>query len=292
MTPVISAPRLILILLFSSVILIAHVLAEAPEGLKNSSTSPEARRLAARTTIHSRPVTGLDGTFAGVPATTPNWGGAVQANIPSGRFDTIHAQWVIPTASLPPGASGEGVWGVAAWIGLDGIQPPCGGLLQGGSHTYLEVDSSGNQKTGAWIWAQWPPAAPVQFTFEDVQPGHEIEMTIFASTPAKGHVLVQDLTTRKTLDTELFSAGPDNNLCGLFADWIVEDPYDTSKNKYVPFPVFSPVTFSNCVVDTTTSQQTNAAGAGLIKLSQNGQVLAPVTKITDTTVKVQYGPGN
>jgi hypothetical protein len=77
-----------------------------------------------------------------------NWCGLANTNPPSGVWKNVWGGWVVPTVSLRSGQTDSQEPSIAQWVGIDGIGGCNGGLIQGGTVSY--VDGSGAQQNYAW----------------------------------------------------------------------------------------------------------------------------------------------
>lgn len=292
MKRVISRRRLVL--LISYVILIAHgTFAETPEGLQDEFTflrqrHREARRLAGTSpTILSQPIKGFNARQnTSSDTSSPNWAGAVQLSPASGTFDVIVGSWTLPTVSRPSYASGAGTWETAVWVGFDGAGSCTGAILQAGSNSYVDIDDNGAVTNGAYVWVEWYPTPGVSISTIPVAAGDSVQVSIVADqSMAQGTVVIDNLSTGVSDSVIVSSPGPSNNICGMTAEWIVEDPGGALGNL-APFAHFSPVNMLKCAAATTTDAQANVDGAQLLTMTQSGMNLATPYEINSHELEI------
>lgn len=102
-----------------SVLLFSSLLA-----LSEAYPSRLARRVAARSSHPLIPSSVntenlLESTNATHVEYSSNWAGAILTSPPSGQtFNSVSAQFTVPTPSAP--SSGSGSWSASAWVGIDG----------------------------------------------------------------------------------------------------------------------------------------------------------------------------
>lgn len=68
---------------------------------------------------------------------TENWAGAIQEEPPSGLFNTVSANWQVPTISAPPGfdLTEEAYW-LYEWVG---IGSSCDVIVQAGTGSHVKM---------------------------------------------------------------------------------------------------------------------------------------------------------
>jgi hypothetical protein len=68
-------------------------------------------------------------------STTANWAGAIQEAPSSGLFQTVSANWQVPSVSAPPGTTlGTDLYWLYEWVGIDSS---CDVILQAGTGAYV-----------------------------------------------------------------------------------------------------------------------------------------------------------
>lgn len=236
---------------------------------------------------------------------SPNWSGYV---IPSSSAPVtgVSGDWTVPTLNCSDTPSGD----VAAWVGIGGEQWATGGtsgaLLQTG------IDSEcveGAQQNNAW-WEEVPATPNDETTFRNfpVSPGDEIEASVFETTTGAWQTDVSDVNTGltaamitgdvwgvgETSSDEIEDQGSSANYhyYGAYtAEWIVEDPEESSAdpgNPYLPFANFGSITFSNTKSSFTSWSLTPDEEWGIV---QDGVTMAaPTSTSTDGFTVTYTGP--
>ncbi|KAL5114038.1 hypothetical protein ACEQ8H_008094 [Pleosporales sp. CAS-2024a] len=144
-----------------------------------------------------------------------NWAG-IQLDAPStGYYTSVTGRFTAPYPQHV-GSTKQVEWG-AMWVGIDGTTCP-GGLLQGG--LLFSVDKSGEVGWDAWVQF-WPYNMEFFDTF-DINSGDEVRVDITTSSPTKGKVTINNLTTHKGVSKTLI-APKGYPLCRQNVEWIVED---------------------------------------------------------------------
>lgn len=303
MKSVISTPRFVLI--FSCyVILLAHVSAEMPGGLKNATISRgqryrEARRLAG-TTQHS-PSKGLARPDDIIEYFTLEWAGAWQTNIPDspqgpGTFNAVTAKWRIPAVQLPPNPGSPGkVWEVSAFIGLDGNSLSCPALFQAGTTTYAKLDANGVLQTDVTAFAEWYPTPEIELNSLDLKVGDtvQVRLQLDAGSFSSGKAYITNIRNGLSLTQAVSAPTANDHICGKSADWIVENS-PLADGSRAPLVQFFPYIFEGCVAATTngeTTDLTNAAEVIMVDTDNQNAILANPTIVDKNTLQVTYGPG-
>lgn len=261
--------------IFLSVLLFGTNILAAPGGL--------AQRVARRSSgsRNSKPLKPteefLHGDIANVQYSS-NWAGAVITSPPSGQtFNAVSGKFNVPKPSVPSGSSGS--YSASAWVGIDG-DTYSAAILQAGVD--FTANSDGSTTYNAWY--EWYPDYAYDFSGFPFTAGDEISVSITSSSSSKGKVVLQNLTSGKSVSKSLSAPSSSSHLGGQNAEWIVED-FDQGGSQ-VSFANFGTITFSSCTAKTA-SQTLSASGASAIDIKQNGQVLTSVG-ISGSSVKVSY----
>ncbi len=165
-----------------------------------------------------------------------NWAGAV---LMGANFTSVTALVKIPTISMPPGGRANAQYATATWVGIDGVNCPTQGLLQAGVYTSVR-----NGIVRFESWYEWYPQPSVSFPNFAVKAGDVLNITVSASSPTAGTVVLENHTTGKAVN-HAFTRG--TKLCFNTAEWIVED--FSQGGELVNFANFSTVTFTNGIGD-------------------------------------------
>lgn len=214
-----------------------------------------------------------------------NWGGAVHSSPPSGsKFTAVSARMTVPKATLPNDGSTQSSASASAWVGIDG-STYTKAILQTGID--LTVDASGAVEYTAWY--EWYPDYAYDWTGLEIHAGDELEMSVEATSPNEGTAVINNLSTGQRVSKTLSAPQADATLAGQNAEWIVE------KYLYNGQPVrlanFGSVHFTDLRAETSGAGVLNAAGAEMITLTQNGNVVAQAKSPSPTELDVTYvGP--
>lgn len=159
-----------------------------------------------------------------------NWSGYVLQGS-SGGYQAVSAQWVVPTLNCA--TEPEGVMSI--WVGVNGTDSSNPGLFQDGSSSQC---TDGQEYSFVW-WTDQDQGFSAQFLF-NVNTGDTVFAEVAQNSSGDWVYTVKDLTTGNT------SSNPEPyNGEGTSAEWIVEDPADSSTQALVPLADFNSVTMTN-----------------------------------------------
>ncbi|KAG8158679.1 hypothetical protein KVR01_011801 [Diaporthe batatas] len=173
-----------------------------------------------------------------------NWAGAM---VPSNRGSS-KATIKIPTPEIPADSTTpDEVHCATFWTGIDGASAQCQSILQTGIDICAQRTPNGTLDTLARSWHQFFPVPAalhdIQISFGDV-----VSMSVSASSPTSGVVLVENETTGKS-SSQTYTNVSDATLCLETAEWVVERfTVDAATNSLVPFAGFGNATFENATV--------------------------------------------
>jgi hypothetical protein len=203
-----------------------------------------------------------------------NWAGAVLIGT---GYNSVTAQFTVPTPKLPTGASSRSQYCASAWVGIDG--DTCGtAILQTGIDFCIQGSTVSYD-----AWYEWYPDYAYDFSGISISAGNVIKITVDASSKTTGTATVENVSTGKSV-THTFSGGVDGDLCEYNAEWIVED--FESNSSLVPFANFGTVTFENAEA-TTGGSTVGPSGATLIDIKQSNSVLTS-SSVSGSSVTVKY----
>jgi Peptidase A4 family len=207
--------------------------------------------------------------------TTNNWAGYVWPSpVP---VTAVAATWKVPALDCSTGTST-----VSTWVGVDGVEPADGNLLQAGSESQCQGSTQANG-----LWWEWYPVDPVGIPLVAVRAGDVVRVELLRTGNDAWYWAVDDETTGQS-----YEARSPVHFVGLgaTAEWIVEDP-PPAAGTLVPgaFPAFTPVTFSNMGVDA--GGPWPSQGTGAYEIVQSGEVLAVPTSPNAGEMTVTYVGG-
>lgn len=236
--------------------------------------------------------------------TSPNWSGYV---VPSSSALITDAQgsFVVPTLNCSDTPSGQ----VSVWVGIGGEQWATGGssgaLLQTGINSTC---SGGLQQDVAW-WEVVPatPNDEQDYTNFPVSPGDTIQAFVYQQSDGAWETLLNDVQTGLSalmVTGQSWGVGPTTSgsitytiqgsaahisYGGAYtAEWIVEDPTNSTTQNLDPFADFGSVTFSSLEASFSTWSLTHDETWAIV---QNGVTLSTPTATTADGFSVGYtGP--
>ena len=169
-------------------------------------------------------------------------------------------------------------------MGIDG-DTYSAAILQAG--TDFTVTKSGSKTTYSYdAWYEWYPNYAIDFSNFPLAAGNVISVTVHSTSSSKGTVVMENLTTGKSVSVSVSAPSSSSHLGGQNAEWIVEDFEENG--GMVPFADFGTITFTDCMASTP-SETLGVSGATIIEIEgANGQVLTDVSLPTSSEVKVVY----
>lgn len=164
-----------------------------------------------------------------------------------------------------------------SWNGIDGYDN--GDVLQGGSLSAAAC-SGGVTSTEYYAWIEWYPSYPILFAYY-VNPGDDMFVVTYATSPTQGYVYVYDLTLQIYGSYSIQPTGS-TRLVGDSAEYIVERPCCNGSNYYA---------LANYLQDFWASSYA-ATGAGVAYYPGNtGGRTKIITMYNDSgTIPISYTP--
>jgi hypothetical protein len=231
-----------------------------------------------------------------------NWSGYV---VPSYSALVTDAQgdWTVPTLNCQDTPDGDS----SIWIGIGGQQWATGGssgaLLQTGIKANC-VDGV-QQNIGWWEVVPATPNYEQVFTNFPVTAGDSIEASVYQTTTGAWQTEVTDVNSGLSaymVTGESWGVGATSSgrytiqgsaarisYSGAYtAEWIVEDPLDTSSNQLESFANFGTVTFSNLKSSFTSWSLTQSETWAIIPGSET--LATPTSTSTDGFTVSYTGP--
>ena len=227
--------------------------------------------------------------------TSLNWSGYV---IPSSSafVTSVKGEWTVPTLNCTDTPDSD----VAVWVGTGGVGSNTGALLQTGVTS--DCANGVQQNFGWWYIDPSSSAGELNFSNFPVSPGNEIEASVFETSDGAWATEVTDLNTGLTgylITGESWGVGMTSASTfsqqgnaegvsysgGYTAEWIVEDPENSTIQAEFPFANFGSVTFSNMVSSFSSWSLTPTEEWGIV---QNGVTLAAPTNTTSDGFTVSY----
>jgi Peptidase A4 family len=182
--------------------------------------------------VHPSTAAAVSAIAAGpTAAETYNWSGFVNTNNltkynANNSFYMVFSQFNVPTVSQAVNNC-DGGWDMeVSWNGIDGDRDQ-GALLQGGSLSGAFCSGS-VQLNEYYAWVEWWPAYPILTEFA-VNPGDDMYVETWATSPTQGYVFISDMTLSLHASYSLTpNGGP--GLIGNTAEYIVERPCCNGSN--------------------------------------------------------------
>jgi hypothetical protein len=248
------------------------------------------RREAARATRTTNPVKFVgpktyvaekkNGTNSTHVSYSTNWAGAVLTAPPAGEtFNSVSAEFVVPTVSVPSGSS-SGDYSASAWVGIDG-DTYGNAIWQSGVDFTI---SDGEYTFDAWY--EWFPSPSVDISSFSFTAGDTVSITVSSSDNSHGSIILENVSTGQTVTESANAPSSSAVLRGQNADWIVED-FDIGGSQ-VPFANFGTILFTDAVASTS-SQSVGTDGASIIEIKDSdGNIVTDVTLPSSSEVMVVY----
>jgi Peptidase A4 family len=234
--------------------------------------------------------------------------GQVPLQIPQNRFQTIEADWTVPSAvpTINCDDKHEQTDGSSIWIGLDGwsstFTGPDGSIssdvLQAGTETDVPCWNGISLPATAYFWIEWDGTQNIPVTKGHqtlpLKPGDQIHVRITANTTKpspwrRATVYFEDKTTHQSYTTTFDSgcvicSGSHREWATLFgntAEWVVETTFYSSGHSSWPNTLdnFGKVEVTNISVTddqgiTYTPGDPGAAGQEIDWMTWKGRPLA------------------
>jgi len=214
----------------------------------------------------------LPGTHAALATTTQsnNWSGYSEPLTQGGLYQSISANWTVPTATQHTAKQAESS---ATWVGIGGgcVTSDCTAgdstLVQAG--TEQDVSAGGQATYSAW-W-EIVPAPSITFSNLPVHPGDQINVSLTQTAPEVWDIVLKDVTDGQSGSaTQTIPYTSDYTT----AEFIEETPLSvgTSGTGLTNLPNLGTVGFTQAMV--------NGSGAGLTTpdemqlIDANGKVIA------------------
>ncbi|KIK57914.1 hypothetical protein GYMLUDRAFT_262764 [Collybiopsis luxurians FD-317 M1] len=195
-------------------------------------------------------------------ATSTNWSGVVIENPPSGStFNSVVGTFTVPTPS--------GTGAASAWVGIDGDTAQ-NSILQSG----VDFTVSGG-RVSYDTWYEWYVNFAIDISGFTVSAGNQIRITVTSTSSTRGTVLLENLTTGRSVTQAVSAPSSSAALQGRNAEWIVEDFEENG--ALVPLTNWGTVTFSSATARTNTGTSVAPSTGTIINMEQNGQVLTSVS---------------
>ncbi|KAI9647251.1 hypothetical protein NHQ30_003634 [Ciborinia camelliae] len=204
-----------------------------------------------------------------------SWAGAV---LTGAAYTGVSSSFPIPKPAV--GTTGEtsaSDFTASTWIGIDGYG--CNNLWQAG------VDSTIEASTGTisyYAWYEWYPADTQVIDLGTLSAEDVISVNLTTSGFNTGTIVMENKSTGKSFTDTISST---NTLCGVSAEWIMEDLSIDSST--MGLSNFGSVTFSDAVA-TTSSKVVTPSGAEILDIETSLNAILTKTTVTDNSVTIAY----
>ncbi|KAJ5350434.1 hypothetical protein N7541_008161 [Penicillium brevicompactum] len=205
-----------------------------------------------------------------------NWAGAY---LNGSGYNAVTAEFTIPRIKLPLDARPNWQYCASAWIGLDGLGCPGGGLQAGVSFCLNGTKVSYN------VWSDWDH----RHNMDDLSlvVGDIVKLTVNTTTPTTGTAVVENLTNGKVTAHEFAGENTRGSLCRSYAEWIVED-YLEDSFLLVPFVDFGITIFSGAQANTTDGRSVGPSDATTLDMQQGPSEILTSSSVTKDSVAIKY----
>jgi hypothetical protein len=194
----------------------------------------------------------------------------------SNSFLAVYSEFNVPVAQEAFNfCDGTLDWEVS-WNGIDGYSN--GDVLQGGSSSQAFC-SNNVTSTQYYAWIEWYPSYPILGAFY-VNPGDDMYVATFATSPTNGFVYLCDLTLAICATYHLAPTMPPY-LVGNSAEYIVERPCCNGSNYYA---------LANYVQDFWAGNYAYTGAYVLHYPGQTGSTTALITMFSDNNIPISYTP--
>ncbi|KAF7872447.1 hypothetical protein EAF04_003368 [Stromatinia cepivora] len=204
-----------------------------------------------------------------------SWAGAV---LTGAAYTGVSASFPIPKPAV--GTTGEtsaSYFTASTWVGIDGYN--CDNLWQAG------VDATIEKSTGTlsyYAWYEWYPADTQVIDLGTLTAEDIISVNITTSSFNEGTVVMENKSTGKSYTKTVSS---NNTLCGISAEWIIEDlSVDSSTEGLANY---GSVVFSDTIA-TTSSKRVTPSASEILDIKTSSNIILTKTSVTDNSVTIAY----
>jgi hypothetical protein len=231
------------------------------------------------------------------PSTSTNWSGAAVTQ-PSATepLVTVTGQWTVPNVSPPASAwngtsFNDGQYTCAVWVGLDGWKGTTD-VLQAGTNSVVTVSGGKITSKNYYAWIEWYGNPWTSESDFPVEPGDSILCTVCAPFGnAHGTAMFTNQTSGLATNYGIY---PPANvvLTGNVAEWIVEDPTQSSGSLY-PFPNYGQTIFTNCNAGSKHVSLNLKSACPINLVNSSSTVISEATIASDTSLMCDFlSPSN
>ncbi|KAB8301237.1 hypothetical protein EYC80_003124 [Monilinia laxa] len=139
-----------------------------------------------------------------------------------------------------------------------------------------------NGEISYYAWYEWYPAATEVIDLGSLSANDIISVNLTTSGFNTGTVVMENKSTGKSFTKTISS---DKTLCGVSAEWIVEDLSIDSSD--IGLASYGSVTFSDAIA-TTSSETVNPSGSRLLDIEDSAKAILTKTSVTDNSVSIAY----
>jgi len=205
-----------------------------------------------------------------------NWAGAFFYSSPNGSFQSVTGTFIVPTPTFPSGGSSSKEYSASAWVGIDGAT--CvSAILQTGLDLNVEGTSVSYD-----AWYEWYPDYAYDFSGISFSPNDSVTLTVTATSKTSGTAVITNNSKNQTVTEQLTSS---SSLCGLNAEWIVED-YEVG-SALVPLANWGTVTFTGASAGLAAGGSVGPGNATIMDIKQGGTVCTSVS-LGSSTVTIGH----
>ncbi|KAH6617757.1 peptidase A4 family-domain-containing protein [Chaetomium sp. MPI-SDFR-AT-0129] len=158
---------------------------------------------------------------------TQNWSGGVATNA---VFYSVHVDMTIPELRLPEGGDSSTLYGLSAWVGIDGTDYCPSDMLQTGVDMYLK-----NGVATYIPWFQWYPGNHMYLRDTDIAAGDTVWMSVGTNPRDMSTYLFTVGNFRTGAESRMETNNTHVLLCGFTTEFIVEDFWNTDRLPLVDF---------------------------------------------------------
>jgi Peptidase A4 family len=225
-----------------------------------------------------KPTASADGTIS---SSSYNWSGVASTTAATAWNATNSFYYVVSEFNVPVAQEAfgycDGTYDIeVSWNGIDGYSN--GDVLQGGSLSQA-ICMSGVTSPLYYAWVEWYPSYDIIEEYA-VNPGDDIVVVTYATSPMNGYVFVQDLTLNIYKTVNLVPTEPPY-LVGSSAEYIVERPYGSGSGLgYYPL--------ANYISNFWASSYAYTTSATLRTPGQTNTKTSLITMVADDGTPISY----
>ncbi|KAK4145587.1 peptidase A4 family-domain-containing protein [Dichotomopilus funicola] len=213
---------------------------------------------------------------------TQNWSGGVATNV---AFYSVHVDMTIPELRLPEGGDPSTLYGLSAWVGIDGTDYCPSDMLQTGVDMYLK-----NGVATYIPWFQWYPGNHMYLRDTIITAGDTVRLSVGTSPRDMSRYFFTVSNYRTGGESRMETNNTHVLLCGFTTEFIVEDFWNTDR---LPLVDFGNIKFTSTISEVEGGIAGGMEGLKLLEVEEEGTERKPIHCTNDgVTLSCDYQTSN